>query len=136
MVLLHFGSIGGNNTNYFQAIYRLLIRLREALKIKQKVELLEEKIRKFFAYWLDVCSNELEKQLVVNETTEIYSTQEPIVDRIIIVIEGIENFLDADTGKESNIAFWLPKSFPRNIKVIVTTNSQSEALDYFTKIGC
>ena len=68
-MLLHFGSIGGNNTNYFHAIYRLLIRLREALKIKQKVELLEEKIRKYFAYWLDVCSNELEKQWVVNETT-------------------------------------------------------------------
>lgn len=41
LVLLHFGSIGGNNTNYFYAIYRLLIKLREALKIKQKVELLE-----------------------------------------------------------------------------------------------
>jgi hypothetical protein len=57
-------------------------------------------------------------------------------DKIIIVIEGIENFLDADTGRESNIAFWLPRNFPKNIKVIVTTTSSSEALAYFTKIGC
>ena len=73
-MVVHFASMGGNNTNYFYAIYRLLIKLRESLKIKQKVELLEEKIRKYFAYWLDVCGAELEKQLVVNETVNIYGT--------------------------------------------------------------
>jgi len=26
------------------------------LKLKQNVDLLEENIRKFFAYWLDICS--------------------------------------------------------------------------------
>lgn len=30
------------------------------MNIGQKVELLEEKLRKYFAYWLDVCNRELE----------------------------------------------------------------------------
>ena len=30
--------------------------IKECLNIDQKVELLEEKLRKYFAYWLDVCN--------------------------------------------------------------------------------
>jgi hypothetical protein len=52
--------VGGNNSNYFYAIYRILVKLRELLNIGQKVELLEEKLRKYFAYWLDVCNSYIE----------------------------------------------------------------------------
>ena len=51
------------------------------------------------------------------------------------MIEGIENFKDPETGKESNIAFWLPRYFPENIKVIVTADSNSEALNHFVRLG-
>lgn len=54
--IIHFASNGGNSSNYFYCLYRIVIKLREALKIKQGVDLLEEKIRKYFAYWLDTCS--------------------------------------------------------------------------------
>ena len=39
LIILHFAPTGGNNSNYFYAIYRILIKLREELNIDQKVEL-------------------------------------------------------------------------------------------------
>jgi hypothetical protein len=62
---MHFASSGSNNCNYFYSLYRIIIRLREAFKLKQNVDLLEENIRKFFAYWLNLCSSEVERQLVI-----------------------------------------------------------------------
>ncbi len=59
LTILNFATTGGNNSNYYYAIYRILIKLREELNIKQKVELHQEKLRKYFAYWLDVCSQRL-----------------------------------------------------------------------------
>jgi len=58
-MIMHFASFGSNNSNYFYSLYRIIIKLREALKLKQNVDLLEEKIRKYFAYWLDLCSSEM-----------------------------------------------------------------------------
>lgn len=62
LMILHFATTGGNNSNYFYAIYRILIKLREDLNIGQKVELHEEKIRKYFSYWLDVCNQKIENE--------------------------------------------------------------------------
>lgn len=56
---MHFASSGSNNSNYFYSLYRIIIKLREALKLKQNVDLLEEKIRNYFPYWLDLCNSEL-----------------------------------------------------------------------------
>jgi hypothetical protein len=63
-IIPHFATTGGNNGNYFFAIYRILIKLREALNITQKVELLEEKLRRYFAYWLELSNKELEQQII------------------------------------------------------------------------
>ncbi len=46
-------------------MYSILIKLRVLLahqkhfNINQKVELLEEKLRKYFSYWLDLCSRKI-----------------------------------------------------------------------------
>lgn len=44
--------------------------------------------------------------------------------------------MDRGTGKEGNIAFWLPKYFPKNVKVIVTADGLSESMRYFNKLNC
>lgn len=62
------------------------------MKIKQGVDLLEEKIRKYFAYWLDTCSTEIEKQQVLLSSNDIFS-------KIIVVIEGVDKFIDQETGR-------------------------------------
>lgn len=77
LIILHFATTGGNNSNYFYAIYRILIKLREELNIGQKVELHEEKLRKYFSYWLDVCNQRIENQAIKNVETQY--------DKIILV---------------------------------------------------
>jgi hypothetical protein len=58
------------------------------------------------------------------------------IDKIIIIIEGVDKFIDLESGKEANIAFWLPEKFPKNIKVLCSVSEGSEALTHFQKIGC
>ena len=65
--------------------------MREILNIGQKVELLEEKLRKYFCYWLEVCNDKLKNQ----ETKDIDATT--IYDNVILVIEGIDHFKDPHT---------------------------------------
>jgi len=59
-----------------------------------------------------------------------------ISEKIILVFEGIDYFVDRGTGKEGNIAFWLPKYFPKNVKVIVTADRDSESMKYFNNLNC
>jgi hypothetical protein len=93
------------------------------------VELLEEKLRRYFAYWLDLSNKELEQQIVKN-AGKIY-------DRVIIVFEGIDSFHEQnDVNCESNVAFWLPRVFPSRIKVIVTCDSKSTSMNHFKTIKC
>lgn len=56
--------------------------------------------------------------------------------KVVLVIEGLESFKDFDTGTESNIKFWLPKIFPKNIKVITTAAKGSKSYKYLKNIGC
>ena len=88
-----------------------------------KVELLEEKIRKNFSYWLDLCSKKAEKSVVYD-------------GKIIIILEGLEYFKDFETKRESNIKFWLPKFFPKNVRIIVTASKESKSIEYLRNLGC
>ena len=98
---MHFASGGSNDSNYFYSLYQIIIKLKEAFKLKQPVDLLEENIRKFFGYWLDIVSSEVEKQQVIFCAQEIYQ-------KVVIVIEAVDRFTDQENSKEANIAFWLP----------------------------
>jgi len=123
VIISHFAGTEGNNENYFYAIYKILVRLREHFNVSQKVELLEDKLERYFHYWLDVCSRALAAKIVDDST-------------IILVFEGINLFRDPDTREEANVGLWLPKHFPARIKVIITAESDSAALTYFEKVGC
>ena len=54
----------------------------------------------------------------------------------MILIEGADKFIDPETGKEANIAFWLPEFFPKNVKVICSVSDPSDSLEYLDKKGC
>ncbi len=60
VVVPHFASVGGNSQNYFYSIYKILVKLRDIFNIKYKVELLEDKIRKYFPFWLDLFQSKIE----------------------------------------------------------------------------
>lgn len=56
--------------------------------------------------------------------------------KIIILIEGLDKFVDHDSDVESNIKFWLPKYFPKRFRVIVTTDRDTKSYEYLKKLGC
>ena len=59
--------------------------------------------------------------------------------KVILVFEGIDHFIDLESKdeiKEAPVAFWLPRFFPKRVKVIVTADKNSEALSYFKKMNC
>lgn len=87
------------------------------------MELLEEKLRKYFFYWLDICARKIKDTVVYD-------------GKIIIVIEGIENFIEPETRKESSLKFWLPSSFPQGVRVIVTAEPDSRSAEYLRNLGC
>jgi hypothetical protein len=59
-LILNYHAIEGNQESlYNYSIYKFLIALREKLNIEQKVEMIEEKARKYFNYWLEIGEREL-----------------------------------------------------------------------------
>ena len=122
IIIPHFASAGGNNSNYHYSIYRILIKLREYFNIKQKVELLEEKIRKNFYYWLDICSRKIMKNVTFDGD-------------ILIIIEGMEHFKSEDGNEESNLKFWLPKLFPDRVRFIITCDQNSASYNYLKDLN-
>lgn len=55
--------------------------------------------------------------------------------KIIILIEGLENYLERDTGQESSIKFWLPRFFPKRVKFIVTCDGATKSYHYLKSRG-
>lgn len=47
----------------------------------------------------------------------------------------MESFTDYETRNESNVKFWLPKCFPKNVRVIVTASKSSKSYKYLQSIG-
>lgn len=57
--IAHFCSLGGKNTLYYQVMFKIMTLLRIRLNLRQKVELVEENIRKYFSYWLNLASQKI-----------------------------------------------------------------------------
>lgn len=52
------------------------------------------------------------------------------------MLEGLENFRDPETNLESSLKFWLPKTFPDRVRVIVTVSPNSKSSKYMRALGC
>lgn len=81
------------------------------------MDLNEEKLRRYFKYWLEVASDHIEKEFVGYARTE--------VPKVVIVIEGVDECLDSKGNLVEN-QFWLPQQIPKNVKLILTTKSLKE----------
>ena len=54
-----------------------------------------------------------------------------IYDKIILIIEGIDHFIDPLTNQEAIVAFWLPRFFPKRVRIIITGDKASNSYKYF-----
>jgi len=123
LIIPHFAGAGGKSSNYFYAMYKILIGLREHFNISQKVELIEKKILMYFNYWLELCDRTLAERIVDDS-------------KVILVIDGIDLFRDRVSGEDTGVALWLAQNFPTRVKLIVTAAKDSEAMIHFKKNGC
>jgi hypothetical protein len=55
---------------------------------------------------------------------------------LIIVIEGVNLFVEQNHGWENDLKFWLPRELPPRVKVILTIEEGSHNISYLRKIGC
>lgn len=56
--------------------------------------------------------------------------------QVILVIEGLQYFTEFDSKKESEIKFWLPRYFPKNIRVIISADKKSKSYASLVKRNC
>lgn len=56
--------------------------------------------------------------------------------QVILIIEGLNYFTEFGSKRESEIKFWLPKYFPKKIRVIVTANKASKTYSNLLKRNC
>lgn len=52
------------------------------------------------------------------------------------MIEGLSHFTEFESRRESEIKFWLPKYFPKNIRVIITVDKNKPSYANLIKRGC
>ena len=57
------------------------------------------------------------------------------IKRVILIIDGVDQFLDDQYQKEE-IPDWLPGEFPPNVKMIVTANVNSRSYKYLQTKKC
>jgi len=74
-------TAGGRDKDLTYALFKMMSRLRQHLDIKEKVELLFEKIRIYFYYWLESASIIMKQQLIND-------------GKIILLFEGIDYFVN------------------------------------------
>jgi hypothetical protein len=86
--------------------------IKNYYKIEQRVDLNDEKLRRYFKYWLEVVSDLIEKEYLGYVKTEI--------PKVVVIIEGIDECFDSK-GNLVDTEFWLPHEIPKNIKLILTT---------------
>lgn len=66
IIITHYAKTSEQNSSIQYVIYKILVQLKvralskEINEIDLKVELTEQKLKKYFGYWLDVCSSYLE----------------------------------------------------------------------------
>ena len=81
MIVPQFCNAGGNDMSYAYTLYKILIQLKERFDVHQKINLEAEKLRRFFSFWLDVCSKKLIRY--ISDTSQV-----------VLVIEAGDKYID------------------------------------------
>lgn len=110
-VVVHFAKRSPSDRLYYYSLHRMFSRLREEFDIKQKMPILEDKLRVYFSRWLELANAKRESQLKRQ--------------RIILVFDGIERYRDS-TGKEET-PDWIPTDSPSGVYLIYVVSQESRS---------
>ena len=110
-IVVHYARRSPSDRFYYYSLHRLFSRLREEFDIKQKMPILEDKLRVYFSRWLELASAKKESELKRK--------------RIILVFDGIERYKD-EAGKEET-PDWIPTESPNGVHLIYVVSQESRS---------
>ena len=110
-VVVHFAKRSPADRYYYYSLHRMFSRLREEFDIKQKMPILEDKLRVYFTRWLELSNAKRESELKRKRT--------------ILVFDGIERYRDS-SGKEET-PDWIPTESPSGVYLIYVVSQESRS---------
>jgi hypothetical protein len=109
-LVANFGSLEGPYSMTSHALYSLSNKFRELFDLTYRVSLNDHELRKYFSYILSVSSERLARKVTIDSD-------------IILFLESID--LMRDQYSQVSAKCWLPKTFVRRVKCIMTCKAST-----------
>ena len=100
-----------------------MVKMKQIFNIKRGVDFRQSNLRKNFNNWLYLVSDKIKSKTYFDGD-------------LVILIEGVNLFVEQDQDWEIDLKFWLPRELPPRVKIILTIEEGSHNLSYLQKIGC
>jgi hypothetical protein len=100
-----------------------MVKIKQVFNLKRGVDFRENNLRKNFNNWLHLVSDKIRSKTFFDGD-------------LIILIEGVNLFVEQNHGWENDLKFWLPRELPPRVKIILTIEEGSHNISYLRKIGC
>lgn len=110
-LITNFASLWGPFRDTSSVLYNMSNRLRELFNLSRRISLNEQDLRRYFGYILQLANEKLQKAVTVDKD-------------IILFVESVDRMKDSFTGGSAKN--WLPKSYPRRIKCIMTCSADKQ----------
>lgn len=123
MVVANFVTNTHNDLNSNHVLHRVMVKIKQIFNLKRGVDFRENNLRKNFNNWLHLVSDKIRSKTFFDGD-------------LVIVIEGVNLFVEQSHGWENDLKFWLPRELPPRVKIILTIEEGSHNIAYLRKIGC
>lgn len=110
-LITNFASLCGPFRETSNALYNMSNRLRELFNLSRRISLNEQDLRRYFGYILQLSNEKLQKAVTVDKD-------------VVLFVESVDRMKDSACG--SSAKNWLPKSYPRRIKCIMTCGADKQ----------
>ena len=123
VILSNFVTNIHNDLNSSNVLHRLMVKMKQVFNLKRGVDFREHSLRKNFNNWLHLVSEKIRAKTYFDGD-------------LIIIIEGVNLFVEPGQDWEVDLKFWLPRELPPRVKIILTIEEGSHNIAYLKKIGC
>ena len=123
VIVANFVTNTHNDLNSNHVLHRIMVKIKQIFNLKRGVDFRENNLRKNFNNWLHLVSDKIRSKTFFDGD-------------LIIVIEGVNLFVEQNHGWENDLKFWLPRELPPRVKIILTIEDGSHNISYLRKIGC
>jgi hypothetical protein len=123
VIIANFVTNTHNDLNSNHVLHSIMVKIKQIFNLKRGVDFRENNLRKNFNNWLHLVSDKIRNKTFFDGD-------------LIILIEGVNLFVEQNHGWENDLKFWLPRELPPRVKIILTIEEGSHNISYLQKIGC